>query len=325
MPSIAIVGAGAVGLFYGARLVLGGHEVRFLLRRDAGVIARDGLTVRQVPATAIAGSAETPRLHLPPHRFTVATEAAHCRTPTAPDWIWLAIKTTALGAVLPVLSAIAGPHTRVAVLCNGLGVEDAVADRLGAARVAGMLCFVCLNRQADGSVDHLGHGQVGLGSVTPGGSLTDLAALCATAGVAATTYPSLREARWRKLVWNIAFNGLCTNYGVTTDRVLATPAWRRRAEHLMAETVAAANADLAAAGDAARIENGWIQDQMERTAEMGAYAPSTLLDARAGLPLEIDAVFAEPLRRAQRHGVRAPELADLVARLADHPRIPAHA
>jgi 2-dehydropantoate 2-reductase len=180
-----------------------------------------------------------------------------------------------------------------------------------------MLCFVCLNRQDDGSVDHLGHGQVGIGALTPGhgGDVAALADLCRRAGVEHVVYPSLTEARWRKLVWNIPFNGLCTAHDCTTDVILADPALTTAAAGLMAETVAAANADLAARGDDARIGQDWIDEQFRRTREMGPYAPSTLLDARAGRPLEIDAMFHEPLRRARAHGVAVPLLEALARRL----------
>jgi 2-dehydropantoate 2-reductase len=313
-PSIAIVGSGAVGCFYGARLVRGGADVRFLLRRDYARVAADGLTVRQVPAPDIAGSDRERSFHLPSTAFRACRSVSEVAARGAPDWIWLAVKTTAVAAVMDDLAAIAGPRTRIAALCNGLGVEDALAARFGAERIFGVLCFVCINRQADGSIDHLGHGQLGLGSLA-GGPCDDLAALCDLGGIQRTIYPSLTEARWRKLVWNIPFNGLCTVNDCTTDAILADPRLAADARALMVETIAAANADLAERRDPARIGEDWIDEQFRRTREMGPYAPSTLLDRRAGAIMELDALFREPLRRAHRHGVATPVLAQVVAAL----------
>ena len=69
---------------------------------------------------------------------------------------------------------------------------------------------------------------------------------------------------------------------------------------------------VAAHGQAARIEADWAQLQLSRTDTMGAYAPSTLLDARAGRAQEMD-MFLEPAHRAQQLGATAPALLRLLS------------
>jgi len=120
----------------------------------------------------------------------------------------------------------------------------------------------------------------------------------------------LDEARWRKLVWNIPFNGLAIAAGgLTTDRICADPRLATRVRELMAEVQRAA----AAFGHV--IADEFLQRQFEVTPAMGAYQPSSLVDFRAGREVEVEAIWGEPLRRAQRAGVAMPALAALYAGL----------
>ncbi len=321
-PVVAVIGAGAIGQFYGARLVRGGAEVRFLLRRDFAAVSRHGLVVRQTATDQIEGSADEPELHFAPDRFRACRTPAECAAGAPVDWVLVALKTTALkttalAEAAELIRPLLAPATRVVVMCNGLGIEEALAAQLGAERLLGMLCFVCVNRRDDGVIEHLGHGRVGVGSLTGDqDACAELERLCALGGIRCDRFASLLEARWRKLVWNVPFNGLCVAHDCGTDAILADPALNRRARALMEEVVAAGNADLAAQGESGRIEPAWMDEQFRRTALMADYLPSTLIDVRAGRDIELDAMFREPLARAGHRGIPTPELAALVAELA---------
>jgi 2-dehydropantoate 2-reductase len=187
-------------------------------------------------------------------------------------------------------------------------------------RVHGVLCFICVNRDGDGTVRHIAHGRVGVGHLLDDAAArARLGALWEGAGVSAIQPPSLLEARWRKLAWNIPFNGLSVAGGLPgrgTTAILADPALRARCESLMRETIRAGNADLAARGQSSRIdEDAWTSEQFRLTGEMGDYLTSTLLDLRAGRTLETELIFRAPLARARALGVAVPELERLVASL----------
>lgn len=315
MPaSIAVVGAGAIGQFYAAQLVRAGHEVRLLARRDAARLATHGMTVNQTPTPHIASTATTTTFTLAPGSFRVASDPATLAAPTHPDWVLVALKTTALDGARPLIAPLVGPFTRVVAMCNGLGVEDRLADWFGPERVFGLLCFVCVNRDDDGTIRHLAYGAVAAGHFTDvAEEQARLVALCHGAGIECLAPESLLEARWRKLVWNVPYNGLTLVHDCTTDGIIGDEARNAEARRLMAEVIATGNADLAAHGRPGRIEEAWAGEQEARTRTMGPYAPSTLLDARAGRDLESDVLFAEPLRRARRLGVATPALERLVA------------
>src|SRR5439155_12453533 len=96
---------------------------------------------------------------------------------------------------------------------------------------------------------------------------------------------------------------------LTTDKLLSDPKWEELVRELMREIITAARAlgfDLA---------EELVDNQIERTRTMGAYKASTLIDVERRQPLELETLFLEPLRRAQRAGVPAPRLAALCATL----------
>jgi len=313
---IAVVGAGALGQFYAAQFAHAGHALSLVLRRDLAVVRARGLRVLNTPTVDVQSTREGAELRIPPERLRACASSAEAAGGGAIDWLLVALKATALDTARPLLAPLVTPRTRLVVLCNGLGVEDLLAGWFGAERILGMLCFICVNRDDDGTIRHLAHGHVAVGHHAGDAAQAGaLATLCRGAGLVCALPASLLEARWRKLVWNVPFNGLTAVHDCATDRVLADPQLRARARRLMEETIAIAAADLAAHGRSERLEPGWIDEQFRRTGEMGAYLPSTLIDRRAGRPLETGVLIAEPLRRARRLGVPAPELAALAGQL----------
>lgn len=305
---IAVVGCGAVGSFYGAKLCRAGHDVSFLLRSDLDRVRRDGVVVRSVDGD-----------------FQVRPRPASEPDGIGPcDLVLVALKTTANREFSRLISPLVNSHTAILTLQNGLGSDDALAALFGPDRVLGGLCFVCLNRTAPGVIQHLAHGRVVLGAyaATPRPRTEDIAAAFIEAGVPAEVTSDLARARWEKLVWNVPFNGLGVvgvvgrdhflagrlppdfqpGPGLDTQALLASPDWEPLIRELMAEVVVAAQH----LGHA--LPPSIIEANLERTRVMGAYRASTVLDFEAGRPLEIDSIFLEPRRRAHAAGVGTPRL-----------------
>ena len=113
------------------------------------------------------------------------------------------------------------------------------------------------------------------------------------AGVVCSVVENLALERWRKLVWNIPFNGLSIAHGgIDTAAILSD-------DCLRAECVALMNETIVAAGKCGfLIPDSVVREEIERTELMGAYKPSTLIDFQAGRPLEVEAIWGEPLRQA---------------------------
>ena len=109
---------------------------------------------------------------------------------------------------------------------------------------------------------------------------------------------SLEEALWRKLCWNIPFNGLSiVGGGITTDLILANQVLRDRARQLMIEIQSAAIVH------GVTIEDTFLDKQFELTEGMGPYRPSSLIDYQEGKPVEVEAIFGEALRKGNSKGV----------------------
>ena len=319
---IVLVGSGAVGQFYAAQLIHAGHRLRLLARRDAAILATRGLVVHQASVPQVKSSQQFPLLCIEPHRFEVASDPHILQRGTPADWVLVALKTTALEQARQLVAPFVGANTRIAILCNGLGVEDRFAEWFGAERIFGVLCFIGVNRSDDATIHHVAFGHVSVGHFRDESDERQrLVRLFESAGITCEPTESLLEARWRKLGWNLPFNGLCLLYDCTTDGIVLCPERRRFALELAHETVRIGNLDLTAHGQTSRIESAWAELQLSRTDTMGAYAPSTLLDARAPRELEVETMFLEPLRRAERLRAEAPALTRLIAELRTTGRI----
>lgn len=296
--SIAIVGAGAIGSYYGARLALAGADVRFLLRGDLAHVRAHGLTLRERDAT---------------RRFEHVAAFATTAEIGQVDLVIVALKTTANASLATLLPPLLGPHTAVLTLQNGLGNEENIASLVGAERVLGGLCYIGVTREAPGEiVGYHTPGRMTLGEYSRPVSerLRAMAAWFSTIGVAVRVVNNLAEARWQKLIWNVPFNGLAiARGGITTNLLLANPAIAAEVRPLMDEVASAARHFGYA------VPEEFIQAQIDVTPTMGAYQPSSLVDYLAGREVEVEAIWGEPLRRAQAAGLALPRLAALHAEL----------
>jgi 2-dehydropantoate 2-reductase len=308
---IAVVGCGALGSYYGARLCRSGHDVHFLLRSDYDAVRQSGVTVHSA-----AGD------------FHVRPICARDPSEIGPaELVLIALKTTANHVLSRLLPPLAGPETAVLTLQNGLGNEAVIASLVGAEKTLGGLCFVCLNRTAPGQIQHMAHGAVVMGEYgRPSQPRTHrIAWVIAASGPSCSVTEDLAAAHWEKLVWNIPFNGLgvagaagweAVDRGsidpaltpgpcLTTDLLLDNGRWEKLVRELMMETIHAAQALGFAVPEAA------ADRQMARTRDMGAYKASTLIDFERGQDLELETLFFEPLQQARQAGVACPRLAKL--------------
>lgn len=284
---IGIIGAGALGLYYGAMLQRSDHEVRFLMRRDFDAVRRGGLRV-----TSPQGD-----FHLP--EVAAYTEAAQIGIV---DLVLVGLKTYANGALPDLVRPLLGDDTTILTLQNGLGNEELLAETFGAGRVLGGIAFLCSNRGEPGVVHHLGEGRIRLGEYSGSASerVRRISCMFTEAGVPCETVDDLRSARWEKLIWNIPFNGLCALTGRDVTALLSHDATREQVRAIMTEVVAGANSqDLREPIDA----DAFIEKMLAMTDAMDRYRPSMMIDRLEGSPLELEAIYSIPLVHARRAGV----------------------
>ena len=308
---IAIVGCGALGSYYGAKLCRSGEEAWFLLRTDYHHVRRHGVEIRSRDGD-----------------FHVRPQAAdRPEIIGAADLVVIGLKTTANDQLPKLVPPLVHSGTSVLTLQNGLGNEERLAQFVPRDQILGGLCFVCLNRIQPGVIHHIDHGRVVLGEY--GRKANDrtqaIGRLFRKAEIPCDLTDDLARAHWEKLTWNIPFNGLgvasCAGWAavhsgsltpgrppspcLTTDHLLAEPAWQELARDLITEVVRTARA----LGH--ELDDSIAETQIQRTLTMGAYRPSTLIDFERGQELELEALFLEPLRQARAAGVPTPRLENL--------------
>ncbi len=301
VATIAVIGAGAVGGYYGGRLALAGHDVRFLVRSEYAAWRERGLRVF---------SKDGDFWLRPVQCFARAEEVGQV------DWVICALKATAIDEAAALIAPCVGPGTRVVALMNGLGNEERLAERFERRRIFGGMAFVCINRGEPGVIHHLEYGRVSVGHLEDdAGACGELAELFRGAGIETVVAPNLRYARWEKLCWNVPFNGLSVaGGGIGTWTVLGDPELRAFAEGAMREVVRAGNADLGALGSPARLNEEEVVARMfAQTEAMGDYRTSMVIDYVLGRPLESEAILGNPVRRARELGVAVPRMEALYA------------
>jgi 2-dehydropantoate 2-reductase len=291
---IAIVGTGALGGWYAGLLAETGHEVHCLARSDHETITRDGLTLRNKGAQRIV---------------RVASAAPEASAIGPCDLVVVTLKSTSNDALPRLLGPLLGPATLVVTLQNGMGNVEALAKLLPSERIVAGLCFVCINRVAPAIIDTSLAGYVRMAAAA--GPINPAVERCvevfASAGVDCQAETSLEAVLWKKLCWNIPFNGLSiVGGGITTDLILADPALNERAYLLMKEVQAAA----LARGHG--FEDAHVKRQFVVTVGMGPYRPSSLIDFLEGRDVEVEGIWGEPLRRGLAAGVPMPETQRLI-------------
>jgi 2-dehydropantoate 2-reductase len=288
---IAIVGAGALGLYYGAMLQRSGEDVHFLLRRDYQAISRSGLKVY-----SINGDFVLPQVHA----YRLPQEIGPV------DLVLVGLKTFANSQYSDLIAPLLKEGTQILTLQNGLGNEEALAELFGAERVIGGVAFLCSNRGEPGEVHHLGAGRIVLGEYLRRDRqrVERLASLFVNASVQCAVTDDLKRARWEKLVWNVPFNGLCALLQQPVNMLLAQEACRKLVREVMLEVIRAANKQ----GLLQNIDEGYAERMLEFTDDMGVYKPSMQIDREEGRQLEVDTLFRAPLALGAKEGVRMPRV-----------------
>ncbi|MFF5867319.1 putative 2-dehydropantoate 2-reductase [Pseudomonas sp. NPDC012596] len=301
-PRIGIIGSGAIGGFYGLMLARAGFDVHFLLRSEYAVVREQGLKLE----SALHGDVQ-----IAVQAYASAADMPPC------DWLLVGAKATSNAELAPLIAKAAAADAKVVLLQNGLGVEEQLRPALpGSLHLLGGLCFICVNRLSPGVIRHQALGAVNLGyhsgPADDGGAaiVEEGAALFRAAGVDSQAMDNLGQARWQKLVWNVPYNGLSVLLGASTTPLMADTDTRELIQALMAEVVQGA----AACGH--ELPEGYADHLFRVTEQMPDYWPSMYHDHAGQRPLELQAIYAEPLARARAAGCSLPRMQMLYQALA---------
>ncbi len=291
---LAIVTAGAVGAFFGARLAGQGVEVRFVARGvHLAALREKGLRIKSRDGeTELA-----PTAYLATDNMAGAARGA--------DLVLFAVKSydteTVARELLPGLDAT----TVVLSLQNGIGNEELLADIIGAERTAGGVAYVAALLDGPGQISVPGNtGRLMLADQTLSGNpvphLEELARLCVAAQVPCEITSDIWKVKWTKLVFNSALNGWTTLRLSTLDKLLQDPAVRPALEATMQETVAVAQAL------GIKLDHDLVEKTMKLADNFGPVGSSMLGDRQMGKRLEVDAINGVIVRKGRELGVSTP-------------------
>ena len=236
--TIAIIGSGAVGCYYGARLwETKKYIVKFFMRGDHySVSKRNGLNV-----TSVEGD-----IFIPPNELLTFDNTEDMGKA---DWVIMALKSTGIDATPSLLHPILDGNSRVLAIMNGLVDDDIVRLIEGqgesdepvltrCAAVFGGMALLCSNRKAPGHVDHSYAGKLTASLAKSSAAYSDkiahrnamLSLWEPTRGFEFCYDDNLVRARWSKNMWNLPFNGISVAMnGITVDKIVGDEGLRRLA------------------------------------------------------------------------------------------------
>ena len=290
---VAVVGAGAVGCFYGAMLARAGQRVVLIGRQQhVEAIQRDGLKLD------MAGQVETIR----------AEASTGLDAVRGADLVLFCVKSTDTDAVARELAPLLEPHAAILSLQNGVENAATIARHVSQ-HVVPAVVYVATAMAGPGAVRHFGRGDLVIGPLITGAArrasvtdlLQDLMALFVAAGVQVTISGDVMAELWSKLLVNCAYNAISALTQAPYARLAAQPAICEIQDGIVREVVALANAE----GIDLRYEASLRAMQRIATAMPAQYS-STAQDMARRKPSEIDHLNGFVARRGHELGVAVP-------------------
>lgn len=288
---ILVVGAGATGGFFGARLAQHGRDVTFLVRpARAAALRRDGLRVTGPDGTDVIAA-----------QTVTAADLSRVF-----DVVLLSVKAAALGKALDDLAPAAGPDTVIVPFLNGLAHLAVLNERFGPRRVLGAAVRVIATLDADGTVVQLAPQAsitVGAQDGTPPARAQEVAGLLSGAEFAVQAVPDIIGAMWSKWVFIASLGALTCLARGTVGEVAAVPGGTGLALAILDEAAAVASAAGHPLPAAERDTAAGFLTRAGSPATASMYR-----DLQAGRRTEVQHVFGDLTGRARALGVPVPLL-----------------
>ncbi len=319
---IAIVGAGAIGAFLGAKLALSGEDVYLIAR---------GPHLKSMQANGV-------RVRSPEGDFEAHPTATDDYDSIGPvDFVFLTVKAHSLTAIAPNLAPLLGPETAVVSAQNGIpwwyfqshggpfdgqSIESVdpggvIANAIEPSRIIGCVVYPSTVIVEPGVIEHIEGNRFSIGELD--GASSDrckrLAAALIGAGLRAPVRGHIRHDMWVKLLGNVVFNPMSALTGATLFEMADHPETRGIVRAVMAE------ADAVAEGLGVRLPLT-IDQRMEGAKKVGAHKTSMLQDLEAGRPMELESVVGVVIELGEKLGLPMPHTKTLYscARLLDQVR-----
>ena len=291
-----IIGAGAIGGYYGSKLAYSGQEVHFLSHSDYQFVREHGMLV-----DSCDGSFHLEHVNV----YQYSADMPKC------DVVIVGLKTINNHLLPELLPPLLHEKTVVVLIQNGIGVETDVQQMFPEVQLVAGLAFICSAKTEPGHVNHQCYGSINLANYScKDENLFDNIINDFTNAAIPTASVPYDEARWKKAVWNMPFNGMTVALNTQTDLLLKNPATRQLIRDMMAEVVGAAQHQ-----GITGLDEAFIDKMIDMTDNMTPYSPSMKLDYDFHRPMEIYYIYSRPIQIAREAGFPMPKLEMLEAEL----------
>ena len=275
----AIIGTGAIGGYYGCKLAKSGKDVHFLLHRDYDYVLKHGIQVDSCDE-----SFHLDKLNV----YNDISSMPKC------DVVLVCLKSTNNCLLEQFIPSIVNDDTLVVLVQNGIGLEYDVQQKFPQLPLAAGLAFICCAKTQPGRVNHQCYGSINIGNYSCKNQLQINQVIhdLRNAGIDANEV-EYNEARWKKAVWNMPFNGLTVALNTQTNLLLQNTFTHKLVKDIMLEVITAAR--LLGVNN---IDETFADKMIEMTIKMTPYSPSMKLDYDFKRPMEIYYLYTRPIVEA---------------------------
>jgi len=287
---IGVIGVGAVGGYYGAKLAKAGNNVTFITtERNQTYLREHGLIIK-----SYQGDFEIKKPHVG-HDFKFISDA---------DLILFCVKSYHTKEVAAALKPRISEKATIISMQNGVENEDILAEIFGRERVIGAAVYISSSMPDRNVIKHTGFGKVIFGELN--GEISDrirmIEQLFLNASIPAGVSSNIKKDLWKKLILNIASNGFASIIGKPLSQLHEIP------EAMQAFISVIKEAQMVASKEGYEITDDDLDDiiRITDTESFKNFKPSTLQDIEAGKNIEIDAMQGAIIRAAKKHGLEVP-------------------
>lgn len=268
---VAVMGAGAVGGYFGAKLATAGHDVSFIARGEhLEAMQRHGLTVESFQGD----------LHVQESVFT-----AHPAQIASVDLVLFCVKSYDTIAAVKEIAPFVGGETQILSLQNGVDNADKISQFWGNERTLGGVVYIGAAIARPAVIKHSSGGKIVFGALD--GVIRETAQrveqTLLAAGIPCESSRQIRKAQWRKLLWNAPFCAISCLTRATVKDIIESDSLRRLAVDCMMEVRDAASTQ------GVQLERALLDETLAFSNSLGDFKPSMLQDLEARKALEYEA------------------------------------
>lgn len=291
---ILVIGTGAIGGLYAAKLSQAGAEVSVVCRSDYEQVKQDGMQIKSLWGD----------FNFKPHQVLRSAEEFQDKA----DFILIATKALPEISLPDLIRPVLTSETSIALIQNGIFIEKDLAQAFPNHHLLSIIAFVAVKKEQPALVEHDDNGKLIIGEYQNSNSqkTREIFELWQKSGVPCILSENIQLDRWKKLLWNASFNPISVLAGeLDTKEILNDPEIRFWVRDAMLEV------QLLAKAEGYEISDDLIEETIDATAARKNPAlTSMLLDFKAGRKMELEAILGNALKFAEEKNIDLPLMRD---------------